>query len=82
MMAILRITSPILFIGPTMSKVDVGGMAVEAEPSHQFPIVFLPCEIDVKGPSSWTCIYLMVILRCCLHFEAVEVRNKDKTKNF
>ena len=29
-----------------MSEVDVGGIAVEAEPSHQYPITFCCCVTD------------------------------------
>ena len=33
-----KVTSPILLCQPTISEVDFGGMAVEAEPSQQYPI--------------------------------------------
>jgi len=32
---------PILLCGPMTTQVDVGGMAAEVEPSHQYPITFL-----------------------------------------
>ena len=35
-----KVTSPILLCQPTISEVDFGGMAVEAEPSCQYSITF------------------------------------------
>jgi len=41
----LKVISPILLCWPTMSESDVGGMAVEVEPSHLYSIIFLlPCN--------------------------------------
>lgn len=31
---------PVLLCLPMMSETDVGGMAAEAEPSHQHPVTF------------------------------------------
>ena len=33
-----KVMPAILWCWPTASEVDVGGMAVDAEPSHQYPI--------------------------------------------
>ena len=38
--AALKVMPPILLCWLTMSEVNVGGMAVEAEPSHQYSIIF------------------------------------------
>ena len=38
--AALEVMPPILLSWPTMSELDVGEMAVEAEPSHQYSITF------------------------------------------
>ncbi len=38
----LKIMPPILLCWPVMLEVDVGGMAVEVEPSHQYvPLLFV-----------------------------------------
>jgi len=37
---------PILLCWLTTSEVDVGGMAVKIEPSHQYPITFCFCVTD------------------------------------
>ena len=44
--AALTVMSPMLLSWPTMSEADVGGMAVEVEPSHQYPITFCCCVAD------------------------------------
>ena len=31
---------------PTMSEADIGGMAVETEPSHQYSVTFCCCTTD------------------------------------
>ena len=36
--AAVELTPPILLFWPIISDVDVGGMAVEVEPSHQYPL--------------------------------------------
>jgi len=38
MRAAPKAVPPILLFWPTMSEVDVGGMAVEGEPSHQYSV--------------------------------------------
>ena len=38
--AALTVMSPMLLSWPMMSEADVGGMAIEVEPSHQYPITF------------------------------------------
>ena len=40
MRAAPKVTPSILLCWPTVSEVDVGGMAVDAEPSHQYSITF------------------------------------------
>ena len=36
-----------------MSEADVGGMAVQAEPSHQYPIPFCCCVTDGSRGALW-----------------------------
>jgi len=36
----LKVLPPVLLCWPMMSEVDGGAMAVEAEPSHQYPVTF------------------------------------------
>ena len=38
--AVPKVMSPILLCWPTTSQADVGGMAGEVEPSHQYPVTF------------------------------------------
>ena len=38
--AALEVIPPILLCRPTMSEMDVGGMAVEAEPSRPYSVTF------------------------------------------
>ena len=45
----LKVMPSILFCWPTMSDVDVGGMAVEAEPSHQYSVTFCCHVTDGSG---------------------------------
>jgi len=42
---------PILLHWPVTSGVDVGGMAVEVEPSHQYSISFCCCMTATEGQS-------------------------------
>jgi len=42
----LKVMPPVLLYWPTTSEVDVGGMAVEFEPSHKYPITFSCCVTD------------------------------------
>jgi len=37
---------PILLCWHITSEADVGGMAVEAEHSHQYPVIFYCCVTD------------------------------------
>ena len=46
MRAALKIMPPLVLCWPTMSEVDVGGMAVEAEASHQHSITLCCCVTD------------------------------------
>jgi len=39
-MAAMKVMLPILLWWPTVSVADVGGMAVEVEPSHQCSVTF------------------------------------------
>ena len=36
----LKVMPPTVLVWPTMSEVDVGGMAVETEPSHKYSVTF------------------------------------------
>jgi len=49
MRAALKIGPSILLWWPITSEADVGGMAVEAEPSSQFHYILLPCERWQQG---------------------------------
>ena len=40
MKADLEVMPPILLCWPTVSEADVGGIAVEIEPSHQYSVTF------------------------------------------
>jgi len=46
MRAALKVMPPALLCPPTRSLTNVGGMAVEAEPSHQNPITCCCCVTD------------------------------------
>ena len=46
MRATLKVMPPILLCWPMVSEVNVGGMAVEVEPSHQHPITFCCCVTE------------------------------------
>ena len=39
-----KVMPPILLCWPTTSEANVGGIAVEAEPSHQYSVTFCGCE--------------------------------------
>ena len=41
-----KVIPPILLSWPSTSEVDVGDMAVDAEPSHQHSIIFCYCVTD------------------------------------
>ena len=41
-----EVVPPILLCWPMTSKTDVGGMAVEVEPSHQYSITCCCCATD------------------------------------
>jgi len=43
----------ILLCWPTTSEVDVGGMAAEVQPSHQYPITFWCCVKDGNREAAW-----------------------------
>ena len=51
--AALKVMPPILFFWPTTSEADVGGMAVEVEPSHQYSITFCCCVTDGSRGAVW-----------------------------
>ena len=42
--AALKVVLPVLWSWPVTSEADVGGMAAEVEPSHQHPVIVLPCD--------------------------------------
>ena len=41
-----KVMPPILLCWPTTSEADVGGTAIEAEPSHQYFTTFCCCVTD------------------------------------
>ena len=45
--------SPMLLSWPMMSEADVGGMAIEVEPSHQYPITFCCRATDGSTGVVW-----------------------------
>lgn len=51
MRAAPKITPPILFCWPTMSDMDVSGLAIEAEPSCQYPIKYPVAVRQTEGLS-------------------------------
>ena len=51
--AALKILPPILLCWPTTSEVNVGGMAVEVEPSHQYPITCCCYVTDGSRGAIW-----------------------------
>jgi len=53
MRAALKVMSPILWFRPMMSEADVGGMAVEAELSHQYSITFCCHVTDGSRGEVW-----------------------------
>ena len=46
MRAALKVMPPILLYWPTVSEVDVGDMAIEVEPSHQYSLTYCCCVSD------------------------------------
>ena len=48
-----KVTPPILLCQPVTSEADVGGMAVEAETSHQYSITFCCCMTGGSGGAIW-----------------------------
>ena len=51
--AALKLMPPISSHWPTTSEADVGGMAVEAECSHQYPITCCCCVTDGSRGAVW-----------------------------
>ena len=51
--ALLKVMPPILWCWPTMSEADVGGMAEEAESSHQCSITFCCRVTDSSRGTVW-----------------------------
>ena len=49
----LKAVPPILLCWPMMSEADVGGMAVEVEPSHQYSITFCCHITDGSRRAVW-----------------------------
>ena len=47
----LKVMPAVLLHWPMMSEVDVGGMAVEVDPSHQYSVT---CCCHVTDGSRWT----------------------------
>ena len=48
-----KVMPPILLCWPVTSEVRVGGMAVEAEPSHQYPVPCCCCVTDGSRGAVW-----------------------------
>ena len=53
MRASLKVMPPILWCWPTTSEADGGGMAVEAEPSHQYSPTLCCCAMDGSRGKIW-----------------------------
>ena len=53
MKAALKVIPPILLCWPTTSNADVGGMAVEVEPSCQYSITLCCCVTDGSRGAVW-----------------------------
>ena len=51
--AALKVMPPILLYLPTISEVDVGGMAVAVEPSHQYSVTCRCCVTDGSRGAVW-----------------------------
>ena len=51
--AALKVIPTISWLRPTKSETDVGGMAVELEPSHQCPVPCGCCVTDGSGGAVW-----------------------------
>ena len=49
----LKVMLPILLQWPKVSEVDVGCMAVEVEPSHQYPTTCCCCVTDGSRGAGW-----------------------------
>ena len=54
MRATPEVKPPILLCWPTTSKVNIGFMAVDVEPSHQYSIPFCRCVTDDRRGGSLT----------------------------
>ena len=46
MRAALKVVPPILLCWSTVSEADVGGMAIQVESSHKYPVKFYCCVRD------------------------------------
>ena len=75
MRAAPKVMLPILLSQPTTSEVDVGGMAVEVEPSHQYVMTFCCCATDGSRGAIWPNGVLHGIaseVKCIIEFLHVE----------
>jgi len=75
MRAAPKVMPPILLCWPTMSETNVGGMAVEVEPSHQYPIMFCCHVTDGSRGTVWqdgSDMEVQMKQRCELAFLHVE----------
>ena len=68
MRAALKVMPPILFFWPTMSEVDVDGMAVEVEPSNQDSITFCCCVTGGQSDKSVPYTEVSIKERCVTEF--------------
>ena len=48
-----KIIPPILWCSSTISEANVGGMATDSEPSHQYSVTFWCCVMDGSRGAAW-----------------------------
>ena len=71
MKATAKMMFPVLLRWPTMSETDVGGMAVEVEPSHQYSITYCcGCQVAADRQSDKMASNVEVCMkqRCGIEF--------------
>ena len=68
MRAVLKVMPPILLCWHTTLEADVGGMAAEVEPSHQYPITFVAVQqMAAEGQSDKMTSDMQVCLKQKCH---------------